>query len=123
MAIGIIHGTTVAQLVYLEAIKAKVVIHLLITFNHIPQPPLIAWHLQVNVACPRIWQTMIVLLIIASVILQQSPLGLDPIIGSILPCTKAKVVEDGLHAIRMLLGNVILDILHTDPTFTDILIP
>ena len=122
--IGVIHSTTIPQLVYLKTIEIKIAIHFLVSFHHILLPIAIARYLQIDIACPRRRESMIVLIIIAiTILLHQSPLRLHTIVCSILPCTKAKVIEDGFHAVSMLCGNIVLDIFHAYTSIANIGIP
>ena len=67
---------------------------------------------------------MIILIEAARLIfLQQCPFGLHTIFVGILPRAEAEVVEDRLHAILMLLGDVAFHIFHSHPSVAYVLIP
>ena len=117
----IIAVATVAQLVYLIAIKVKIGIDIIVALGNICLPLGITRIEQIDIAFPTVGQRMGIL-IRMSCAFKDVPFFFHTVTRCIIERTEAKIIEHRLHSIRVLDADIILYRLCIDIPVGNILI-
>ena len=94
-------------MVDVETVEVEAGIHIVVTIGQILLPVAVGGIHEVDVALPARRQRMLVLVVVGVGV--DAPLRIDAILRGIVEGTIAKVVEHGLYAEGVLLGDVLLD--------------